>query len=84
MPRYVDVHHELLKGLTVEEVARLHQKDVAIQTKYGVRCLKYWFDPVTGKAFCLSDAPSKDAVLAMHREAHGIETDEIFEVQEGE
>jgi hypothetical protein len=49
-----------------------------------VRYLKYWYDPATGKVFCLSDAPSIEAALAVHREAHGMMPDDIFEVQEFE
>jgi len=55
-----------------------------VQGRHGVRYLKYWYDPTTGKAFCLSEAPSKEAVLAVHEDAHGIVADEIFEVFEGE
>jgi hypothetical protein len=84
MPRFIDVHHELEKGLTPEQAAELHQRDLAVQGKHGVRYLKYWYDPATGKAFCLSEAPSKEAVMAVHQEAHGVVADEIFEVFEGE
>jgi len=49
-----------------------------------VHYLRYWFDPATGRVFCLSEAPSSDAALAVHREAHGQLPDEIFEVQEYE
>ena len=84
MPRFIDVHHELPKGLSPEDAAAAHQKDVAAQGKHGVRYLKYWYDPATGKGFCLSEAPSKEAVMAVHQDAHGIVADEIFEVFEGE
>jgi hypothetical protein len=49
-----------------------------------VRFLKYWYDPVTGRAFCPSEGPSKEAVMAVHRQAHGSAADEIFEVFEGD
>jgi hypothetical protein len=84
MPRFIDVHHEAERGLTPEQISEIHERDLAVQSKYGVRFLKYWYDPSTGKAFCLSEAPSKDAVMAVHREAHGTVADEIFEVFEGE
>jgi hypothetical protein len=29
------------------------------------------------------EAPSKEAAIAVHREAHGMVADEIFEVKEG-
>ena len=37
-----------------------------------------------GKVFCLIEAPNKEAAATVHREAHGLEADEIIEVQEGE
>jgi hypothetical protein len=84
MPRYIDVHHQLTPGLTTDEVAAIHARDLAVQAKYGVRFIKYWYDPATGRTFCLSEAPNREAVLAAHREAHGETADEIFEVFEGE
>jgi hypothetical protein len=83
MPLFLDVHNGVF-GVTAEDVAEGHRKDLAVQAKYGVRYLKYWYDPVSGKVFCLSDAPSKEAALAVHREAHGLMPDDIFEVLEGE
>jgi hypothetical protein len=65
-------------------MAALHAKDLAVEGTYGVRFLRYWYDPATGKFFCLSEAPDKEAVLAAHRDAHGETADEIFEVIEGE
>ena len=84
MPRFIDVHQDIGPALTPDDVAALHAKDVAVQAKHGVRFLKYWYDPATGRNFCLSEAPNKEAVLAVHREAHGATADEIFEVFEGE
>jgi hypothetical protein len=48
-----------------------------------VRYLRYWLDEEQGKVFCLVEAPSKQAAEAVHREAHGLVADEIFEVNEG-
>ena len=84
MRRFIDVHHDGAKGLTPEQAAAIHARDLAVQDKHGVCFLKYWFDPVTGKVFCLSEAPNQEAVHAVHREAHGIAADEIFEVFEGD
>ena len=83
MPRFLDVHTGVT-GATPEDLAEAHAKDVAVQHKYGVRYLRYWYDAVTGRVFCLSDAPDKEAALAVHREAHGLMPDDIFEVQEFE
>ena len=83
MPLFLDTH-PAQPGVTAEAAAEAHRKDLAVQAKYGVRYIKYWFDPITGKVFCLSEAPSKEAALAVHREAHGQMPDDIFEVQEYE
>jgi hypothetical protein len=85
VPRFLDVH-TVEPGTSLEVVAEAHQRDLAIQDKYDVRYVKYWYDAVSGKIFCLSEAPSKEAALAVHREAHGHAgtPDEIFEVQESE
>ena len=82
MPRFLDIHTGI--DVTPEQLAAAHQLDLAIQAKYGVRYLKYWYDPTTGRVFCLSEAPSKEAALAVHRESHGLMPDDIFEVQEYE
>jgi hypothetical protein len=81
MPLFLDVH-STTQDVTAEQLAEAHAKDLALQHKYGVRYLKYFFDAATGKVFCLSEAPSKEMALAVHREAHGNMPDDIFEVQE--
>lgn len=82
MPLYLDVHHKI-EGLTTEAVGEAHKRDLQIQGKYGVNYLRYWYDEGTGKVFCLIQAPSKEAAIAVHREAHGAVADEIIEVKEG-
>ena len=82
MPLYMDIHYKI-HGLTAEAIMAAHAKDLQVQSKYGVKYLKYWFDESTGKAFCMVEAPSKEAAAAVHREAHGLLADEIVEVKEG-
>ncbi|MFY9614453.1 MAG: DUF4242 domain-containing protein [Candidatus Dormiibacterota bacterium] len=82
MPLYMDYHNKI-EGLTAEAVAGAHQKDLGVQDQYGVNYVKYWFDEGSGKVFCLVEAPTKEAAVAVHREAHGLVADEIVEVQEG-
>ena len=82
MPLYMDVHHKI-EGLTAAHASHAHQKDLETQEKYGVRYLRYWYDEGTKKVFCLVEAPTKEAAIAVHREAHGMTADEIFEVKEG-
>ena len=83
MPLYMDVHESLPDGATAADVAQAHEADLAKQEQYGVRYLKYWVDDKQGKVFCLVDAPDADTAARVHREAHGLVADRIFEVQEG-
>jgi hypothetical protein len=81
MPLYMDVHN--LPGATAKDVAAAHIKDLQEQDKHGVRYLKYWVDEEQGKVFCLIEAPNAEAANSVHREAHGLVADAIFEVEEG-
>jgi class 3 adenylate cyclase len=78
MPIFMDRHNT--EGLTREDIVASHVKDLAIQGRYGVRFITYWHDEVTSKAFCLVDAPSKEAIEKVHNEAHGGIPNEIIEV----
>ncbi len=82
MPTYMDVHRHV-PGLTREGVEQAHAADLRAQAKHGVEYLKYWFDEDTGRVFCLCQAPTKEAAAAVHREAHGLLADELWEVEEG-
>jgi hypothetical protein len=83
MALYMDIHQHI-PGLTKEAVAGAHEKDLEVGEKYGVQYLKYWFDESSGKVFCLVEAPNTEAAVAVHKEAHGLLADEIYEVKEGE
>ena len=82
MPLYMDVH-TIDGGVGVADVAKAHMADLQTQAKYDVRDLRYWVNEGKGKVFCLVEAPSADAAATVHREAHGLVADEVFEVQEG-
>ena len=82
MPLYMDVHQHV-EGLTADAVAGAHARDLEVQGKHGVDYKQYWFDEGTGKVFCLVEAPTKEAAIAVHREAHGLVADEITEVRSG-
>jgi class 3 adenylate cyclase len=69
MPMYLDRHDA--PGITPEELAEAHNRDVDVQDKYGVRYHTYWFDPQQGTVFCLAEGPSEQAVVGVHEEAHG-------------
>ena len=81
MLTFLDMH-KVPEGVTPEALLDAHAKDLAMQAKFGVRYLKFWYDAAMGVVFCLSLAPSKEAALAVHREAHGLMPDEIFAVEE--
>jgi peptidyl-tRNA hydrolase len=83
MPLFMDVHESLPEGAGAKDVAEAHAADVRTQDKYGVRYLKYWVDEGQGKVFCLVEAPDAETAHTVHREAHGLVADRIFEVQEG-
>ena len=82
MPLYKDVH-SLDGAVTLEDVGKAHQADLQAQGSYDVSYLRYWVDPSRGKIFCLVEAPNADAATTVHREAHGLVAEEIYEVQEG-
>lgn len=81
MPLFMDVHKNV-DGATTEGVADAHQRDLEVQAKYGVKYLKYWLDEASGTIFCLVEAPDKESANRVHREAHGLVADELFEVSE--
>jgi hypothetical protein len=83
VPLFMDVHESLPEGAGAKDVAEAHAADVQTQDKYGVRYLKYWVDEGQGKVFCLVEAPDAETAHTVHREAHGLVADRIFEVQEG-
>ena len=82
MPLYMDVH-TIKDGVAAADVAAAHAKDVETQSAYGVDYKKYWVDEQAGKIFCLVEAPSPELAEQVHREAHGLTAEEIFEVSEG-
>jgi Nickel responsive protein SCO4226-like len=79
---FMDVHN-MEGGVSAEDVAKAHQADVETQEKYGVNYKSYWVDEKGGKIFCLVDAPDAETAHTVHREAHGLVADEIYEVKEG-
>ncbi len=81
MSEFMDVHGGFV-GVTQEQVAAAHQKDLELEKAEGVHFKRWWADPRTGKVFCLSEGPSKEAVLRVHQKA-GHPTEEIYEVSLG-
>jgi hypothetical protein len=83
MPLFMDVHQEVPEGTTAEDVAKAHAADVQTQDQYGVKYMKYWVDEGSRKVFCLVEAPDAETAATVHKEAHGLVADEIYQVQEG-
>ncbi|MFP5577261.1 MAG: DUF4242 domain-containing protein [Acidimicrobiia bacterium] len=81
MALFMDVHH-MDGGVSAKDVAEAHQADLATQGKHGVEYKRYWVDEKAGKIFCLVDAPDAETAATVHREAHGLVADEIYEVSE--
>ena len=82
MPLYMDIH-SFNDSVTADDVAKAHLADLQAQGKHEVRYLRYWVDERQGKVFCLVEAPSAAAADTVHREAHGLVADQIYQVQEG-
>jgi len=80
MPTYIDIH-EIKGGVTADDVAKAHAHDVKVEGKYGVHYHKYWVNEKAGKIFCLCDAPSAEAAMQVHREAHGLIPEKIIQVE---
>jgi hypothetical protein len=78
MPTFMDVHEGFV-GVTEDQLAEAHRADLEIEADEGVHFEKAWLDPESGKVFCLSTGPSRDAVMRIHERA-GHATDQVYEV----
>ncbi|HEX6878059.1 MAG TPA: SCO4226 family nickel-binding protein [Nocardioidaceae bacterium] len=78
MPEFMDVH-TTMQGVTAEALHEAHQADLAIQDDEKVNFKHAWADPTSGVVFCLSEAPSAEAVQKIHERA-GHPADQIYEV----
>jgi hypothetical protein len=78
MPEYMDVHRGM-EGITPELLHEAHNADLAIQDDEKVDFKHAWADPASGMVWCLSEAPSAEAVKKIHERA-GHPTDEVYEV----
>jgi class 3 adenylate cyclase len=78
MPTYIDIHDA--PGVTSQDVANAHSRDMHVQGKHGVEYVKYWHNHDKGKIFCLCTAPNAEAAAAVHAEAHGLVAGRIMEV----
>ena len=75
MAMFMDVHHGM-KGITAEQLEAAHQADLAVEGQEGVSFQHAWADPDSGLVYCLSEAPSAEAVQRVHERA-GHRADEV-------
>ncbi len=75
--------HKIEGGVSMDDVAKAHLADLQAQDGHDVRYLRYWVDEGQGQVFCLVEAPTADAAADVHRQAHGLVADHIYQVQEG-
>ncbi|MER8221258.1 SCO4226 family nickel-binding protein [Streptomyces sp. NPDC094143] len=78
MAKFMDVHHSM-KGITEEQLREAHDADLAIQDEEQVSFEQAWADPESGLVYCLSEAPSAEAVQRVHERA-GHRADEVHAV----
>ena len=78
MATFMDVHSGFV-GVTDVQLKAAHDADLAIEAEEGVHFERAWLDPESGKVFCLSTGPSKEAVMRIH-ERTGHPTSEVYEV----
>ncbi len=81
MALFLDRHKA--PGATAADIAAAHELDLAVQDKYQVRYVTYWFDDKEGTVFCLAEGPDRESLETVHREAHGLVADNIIEVGDG-
>src|SRR3979490_2659749 len=68
MAKFMDVHSGFVGG-TEDQLREAHERDLAIEGAEGVHFERAWLDPESGKVFCLSTGPSKEAVMRVHDRA---------------
>ncbi|MET8622662.1 SCO4226 family nickel-binding protein [Kitasatospora sp. NPDC004669] len=78
MAKFMDIHHGM-NGITAEQLRAVHAADLAIEGEEGVHFEQAWADPDSGTVYCLSEAPTKEAVLRVH-DRTGHPADEIHPV----
>jgi Protein of unknown function (DUF4242) len=76
--KFMDVHSGFF-GVTAQQLAEAHQRDLDIEKDEGVHYEHAWMDPEAGKVFCLATGPSKEAVMRVHERA-GHPTPDVYEV----
>lgn len=81
---FLDIHELGAGSVKAADVEKAHQKDLAVQKKYGVNFINYWVDEKTGTVLCLSQASDASKVIETHKEAHGLVPVSITAVKQGQ
>jgi hypothetical protein len=81
---FLDVHYLTPGKVSAKDVAAAHEKDLAVQKKYGVNLITYWFDEKEGVVMCLAEAKDSAALIKTHKEAHGLLPASVSKVKQGE
>jgi len=81
---FLDFHNLGAGNVTAAAVKEAHEKDLAVQKKYGVNLINYWVDEKAGTIFCLAEAPDSNALINTHKEAHGLLPNYVLKVKQGE
>jgi hypothetical protein len=81
---YLDIHELGAGNVTAKDVAAVHQKDLAVQGKYGVNLINYWVDEKDGVVMCLAEASDSTDLIRTHKEAHGLLPTAVYKVKQGE
>ncbi|MET8766636.1 SCO4226 family nickel-binding protein [Streptomyces sp. NPDC004658] len=78
MAKFIDVHRGM-EGITADQLMEAHRADLAVEADESVHFEHAWADPESGTVYCLSEAPSADAVQRVHERA-GHRADEVHPV----
>jgi len=81
---FLDIHHLGEGKVSVKDVAAAHEKDLAVQKKYGANFINYWVNEKEGVVMCLVEAKDSSALIKTHKEAHGLLPDKIYRVTQGQ
>jgi len=81
---FLDVHYLGAGNVTAKDVAGAHEKDLAVEKKFGVNFINYWVAEKNGMVLCLSQAKDSNDVIQTHKEAHGLLPAYVLKVKEGE
>jgi len=83
LPYFIDIHNAGAGNVTATAVASAHEKDIAVQKRYGVHFINYWVCEEKGWVFCLSQANDPERIFNTHKAAHGLLPAVIIPVVQG-